>query len=113
MGDTWANAMATIAARSTGLALVLLLSGCIARTAVDVVTAPVRAAGQAADWATTSQDEADRNYGRRAREREAEIGWLMRQRDRKAARCADGDRSACREAEALDEQISELRDRPI
>ena len=49
----------------------LALSGCIAKTAVDIVTLPVRAVGQAADWATTSQDEADRNYGRRMRRAEA------------------------------------------
>ncbi|MFK4793963.1 hypothetical protein [Sphingobium sp. ZW T5_29] len=49
----------------------LLLPGCIAKTALDVATMPVRAGAQAADWATTSQDEADRNYGRRMREQEA------------------------------------------
>lgn len=48
----------------------LTLSGCIARTAANVVTLPVRAGAQAADWATTSQDEADRNYGRKMREQE-------------------------------------------
>ena len=52
-------------------ALMLLLPGCIAKTALDVATMPVRAGAQAADWATTSQDEADRNYGRRMREQEA------------------------------------------
>jgi len=46
------------------IAATLLLTGCIARTAVDVVTAPVRAGAQVADWATTSQDEADRARGR-------------------------------------------------
>lgn len=50
------------------------LSGCIAKTAFDVVTLPVKAVGQAADWATTSQDEADRNYGRRMRRAEAREG---------------------------------------
>ena len=49
----------------------LLLPGCIAKTALDVATMPVRAGAQAADWATTSQDEADRNYGRRMRDQEA------------------------------------------
>lgn len=49
----------------------LMLPGCIAKTALDVATMPVRAGAQAADWATTSQDEADRNYGRRMREQEA------------------------------------------
>lgn len=52
-------------------AMMLVLPGCIARTAVDVVTMPVRAGAQAADWATTSQEEADRNYGRKMRKQEA------------------------------------------
>lgn len=47
--------------------------GCV-RTVAGVVTAPFKVAGQAADWATTSQDEADRNYGRRMREKEAREG---------------------------------------
>jgi hypothetical protein len=42
----------------------LLLSGCVAKTAFNVVTLPVKAGAQAADWATTSGDEADRNRGR-------------------------------------------------
>lgn len=60
--------------------LMVTLPGCIAKTALDVATMPVRAGAQAADWATTSQDEADRNYGRRMREQEAREG-----RDRKKA----------------------------
>ncbi|HJT40438.1 MAG TPA: hypothetical protein VJ762_08925 [Sphingobium sp.] len=61
-------------------AFMLLLPGCIAKTALDVATMPVRAGAQAADWTTTSQDEADRNYGRRMREQEAREG-----RERKKA----------------------------
>jgi len=57
----------------------LLLSGCIVRTAAEVVTAPVRAVGQAADWATTSQDEADRNRGREIREEEERLGREYRE----------------------------------
>ncbi|MEM8694586.1 MAG: hypothetical protein AAGE05_01020 [Pseudomonadota bacterium] len=57
----------------------LLLSGCIARTAANVVTAPVRAVGQVADWATTSQDEADRNRGREIREEEERLGRQYRE----------------------------------
>jgi predicted RNase H-like nuclease (RuvC/YqgF family) len=90
-----------------------LLGGCIARTAVDVVTAPVRAAGQVIDWTTTSQDEADRSLGRRVREREAAIGRLERQRARAAERCSDGREDSCREAEELDGQISDLRNSPV
>ncbi len=46
-----------------------LLPGCVAKTAFNVVTLPVKAGAQAADWATTSQDEADRNHGRDLRKR--------------------------------------------
>lgn len=47
----------------------LLLSGCIS-TVSSVVTAPFKVAGKAADWATTSQSEADRNRGRAIRKAE-------------------------------------------
>ncbi|MDG2533142.1 hypothetical protein P6144_05760 [Sphingomonas sp. HITSZ_GF] len=59
-------------------ALPLLSGGCIAKTMVDVVTLPVKAGAQAADWATTSQDESDRNYGRKMREKEAREGKELR-----------------------------------
>jgi hypothetical protein len=53
-------------------ALVLLatLSGCLARTAVDVVTLPVKAVDSGVDAVTTSQEEADRNRGRALRKQE-------------------------------------------
>ncbi len=47
----------------------LLLGGCV-QTVASVVTAPVKIVAQGADWATTSQDEADRNRGRRLRKAE-------------------------------------------
>jgi hypothetical protein len=47
----------------------LLLPGCI-NTVGSVVTAPFKVAGKAADWATTSQSEADRNRGRTIRKAE-------------------------------------------
>ncbi|MEG3180984.1 hypothetical protein [Sphingomonas sp. LT1P40] len=61
--------------------LPLLSGGCVAKTAFDIVTMPVKAAGQAADWATTSQDEADRNYGRKARKEEAREGRERKKRE--------------------------------
>jgi hypothetical protein len=45
------------------------LTGCVSAVKT-VVTAPFKVAGQAADWATTSQDESDRNRGRADRKRE-------------------------------------------
>ncbi len=47
----------------------LLLAGCVS-TVGTVVTAPFKVVGKAADWATTSQDEADRNRGRVVRKAE-------------------------------------------
>ena len=55
-------------------ALPLATGGCIAKTVVDVVTLPVKATGQAIDWTTTSQEESDRNYGKKMRKQEAEEG---------------------------------------
>jgi hypothetical protein len=52
---------------SMAAALPLLTGGCLAKTAVDVVTLPVKATSKAVDWTTTSQSEADRNYGRKMR----------------------------------------------
>ena len=43
-----------------------LLAGCVS-TAKTIITAPVRVVGKGVDWATTSQDEADRSRGRRDR----------------------------------------------
>ena len=59
------------------------LGGCV-RTVASVATAPFKAAGKVADWATTSQDEADRNYGRKMRKKEAREG---RERREWAKRC--------------------------
>lgn len=52
----------------------LLAGGCVAKTVVGVATAPVKVAGKVADWTTTSQDESDRNYGRKMRKQEAAEG---------------------------------------
>ena len=73
------------------LPFTLLLPGYIAKTALDVATMPVKATAQAADWATTSQDESDRNYGRKMREQEAREA-------REAKKAAEAQRKACKEA---------------
>lgn len=49
--------------------LAFSLNGCVARTAYDVATAPVKAGAKVADWATVSGDEADRERGRELRKR--------------------------------------------
>lgn len=67
----------------------LALSGCVARTAANVVTLPVRAAGYGYDKVTTSQAEADRNRGREARKKEARA-----EKDRRRAEKAERQREA-------------------
>jgi hypothetical protein len=50
----------------TLVALLLSTTGCVS-TVTSVVKAPFQVAGKAVDWTTTSQDEADRNAGRKMR----------------------------------------------
>lgn len=73
------------------LALPLLLSGCVvgtvAKTAVDVVTLPVKVASAGVDAATTSQSEADEKRGRELRKQDEERGKQARQM---AERCRKG-----------------------
>lgn len=62
--------------------LPLALTGCIAKTAVDVVTLPVRAASGAVDVLTTSQSEADQKRGRQLREYEECLGREQRRAEK-------------------------------
>ena len=87
-----------LSAAALALCALPLVSGCIARTAASVVTAPVRVAGKAADMATTSQSEADERRGRQIRQREEQLGKLDRQYRKHLAECDDGDSRACLKA---------------
>jgi osmotically-inducible protein OsmY len=71
------------------MAAATLLGGCVS-TAVGVVKAPFQAAGQVVDWTTTSQDEADRNYGRKMREREAREGRERKKWEKECRKHPDG-----------------------
>ena len=75
----------------------LTLGGCLAKTALDIATMPVKAVGWTADKMTTSQSEADEKRGRelrkqdeqrakedRARKKEDERRWKEAQRQRRA-----------------------------
>ena len=68
------------------LAAPVLLSGCIVRTAADIVTLPVKAASAGVDALTTSQAEADQRRGRELREAEEREGREARRREREARR---------------------------
>jgi hypothetical protein len=63
------------------IALAPMLAGCV-RTVGTIVTAPVKVVSQGADWATTSQDEADRNRGREIRKQEEREAKERRKRER-------------------------------
>jgi hypothetical protein len=73
------------------------LSGCIAKTALDIVTLPVKAASAGVDAVTTSQSEADEKRGRQIRKREECVGKEDRnaskaQREPDYSRCDKFDR---------------------
>jgi hypothetical protein len=61
------------------LALALALQGCIAKTALDVATLPVKVASAGVDAVITTQAEADRKRGRQIRKQEECIGKEERQ----------------------------------
>lgn len=89
--------------------LATALGGCVAKTAFDVATAPVRVAGAAVDAATTSQSEADEKRGRELRQREERLGRLEREWGRQDEKCRRGDARACTQADATLAEINALR----
>lgn len=68
------------------LPLPLLLGGCLARTAVDVATMPVKAVGWTADKLTTSQSEADEKRGRELRKTDERRAKEERRRQKEIKR---------------------------
>ena len=95
------------------LPLVLLLPGCVASVVGDVVTAPIKVVSKTADVMTTSQSEADEKRGRELRKQEERLGKLARKRDKSREECADGDREACIQYEALEAEIAAEKERDI
>jgi hypothetical protein len=87
----------------------LALSGCVARTATKIVTAPVRLASGAVDLATTSQSEADERRGRELRKRQEELRALERERAKQKDRCDRGSERACDRVNSLERQMDDLR----
>lgn len=90
------------------IAAAMMLSGCVS-TAASIVTAPVRVAGKAADWATTSQSESDEKRGRDLRHREERLGRLQREYDKHTQQCMRGDEEACDTARSDYSEIQNLR----
>ena len=60
------------------LSLSACVVGTVAKTAVDVVTLPVKVASAGVDAATTSQSEADEKRGRELRKQDEERGRQYR-----------------------------------
>ena len=79
----------------------LMLQGCLARAAIDLVTLPVEVVSAGVDAATTSQSEADENRGRELRQREERLGQLERDYDKAIERCGAGDDAACESAQTI------------
>jgi hypothetical protein len=76
--------------------LALGLSGCLAKTAVDIVTLPVKVVSAGVDAVTTSQKEADEKRGRALRRHEECTGKEARKADKEHrepdySRCPDPD----------------------
>ncbi|MEO6152445.1 MAG: hypothetical protein ABIT09_05965 [Croceibacterium sp.] len=86
----------------------LLLAGCLAQTALDIITLPVKVATTAVDLATTSQAEADQKRGRAVRQREQHLGNLQRDYERLTKKCASGDTNACEKSHAVYSEIQLL-----
>ena len=86
----------------------LALSGCVAKTAASIVTAPVKVASSAVDAATTSQSEADENRGRELRKREERLGQLERQYREEREDCDKGDQDACEKASEINAEIQAI-----
>lgn len=92
--------------------VVPLLSGCLARVAADVVTAPIKVASKTVDLATTSQSEADEKRGRLLRQRDERIGKLSRKRDKLTRDCPASEQ-ACADIQTLEAQIEAEQNRPF
>jgi len=91
------------------LAAIPALSGCLAKTVVDLATAPVRIAGKAVDLATTSQSEADEKRGREMRRRDERLGQFESAYHRHATQCAAGNDEACGKRDDDAAEIARLR----
>lgn len=86
----------------------LALQGCLAKAAVGVVTAPVKAVSRGVDLATTSQSESDEARGREIRKREERMGELERAYGKAMDRCGEGDDEACERAQAIRAEMKAL-----
>ena len=78
--------------------LPVALGGCLAKTALDIATAPVRVVSKGVDLATTSQSESDERRAPDPRRQEERLGRLERDYEKQLDACEDGNRRACDDA---------------
>lgn len=71
---------------AVALVFFVSLSGCLAKTAVDIVTLPIKAVSAGVDAVTTSQSEADEKRGREIRKREEREGKEARRAQKERER---------------------------
>ncbi len=102
--------------RAIVLCVLAMLPGCVAKSAFDLVTAPVRVASQAVsttagvyDRVTVSQSESDQKRGREIRKREERYGKLSKDYDRALRRCDQGNDDACDDARQIYGEMGVMR----
>ena len=86
-----------------------MTTGCVAKMATDIVTAPVRVAGRGFDLATTSQSESNEKRGRALRHQEERLGRLQREYYDHSRQCMRGDDDACVDARNDYAEMQNLR----
>jgi hypothetical protein len=98
------------------LIAVAVLPGCVAKSAFDLATAPVRVGSKAVsttaglyDRVTVSQSEQDQKRGREIRKREERYGRLSRDYDRATRDCRGGDDDACDAARQIYAEMDAMR----
>lgn len=94
----------------------LLASGCVAKSAFDLATLPVRAGARAVnttadvyDRVTVSDSERDQKRGREIRRREERYGKLSREYDKARRDCSRGDDDACDDARSIYDEMDAMR----
>ncbi|TXI10775.1 MAG: hypothetical protein E6Q63_03120 [Novosphingobium sp.] len=96
--------------------LAFALSGCVAKSAFDLATAPVRVGAKAIDTTagvydrmTVSESERDQKRGREIRRREERYGKLSREYDKARQDCSRGDDDACEDARSIYAEMDAMR----
>ncbi|MBB3859869.1 hypothetical protein GGQ88_001130 [Novosphingobium hassiacum] len=105
-----------IHSRAIVLCFLAMLPGCVAKSAFDLATAPVRIASRAVnttadayDRVTVSDSERDQKRGREIRRREERYGKLSKDYDRAMRNCDRGNDEACDDARQIYGEMNAMR----